>query len=178
MRTSTGRRVGVCRGVVRKPLGSAMCGRHDRLVHVEPVPLGSLRRRQHPLVVPRHHLGEPPDYLVPLGEQVGRHCRSGLGRVLGDDFAKKHPVVVVERIEIDHLGVEPLLREVKQVSTPPDMPAAMLRPVGPRMTTRPPVMYSHAWSPTPSTTATAPELRTANRSPTTPRMNTSPLVAP
>ena len=29
----------------------------------------------------------------------------------------------------------------------------------------PPVMYSHAWSPAPSTTATAPELRTANRSP-------------
>ncbi len=61
---------------------------------------------------------------------------------------------------------------------PPDMPAPKFRPVGPSTTTRPPVMYSQAWSPTPSTTAVAPELRTANRSPTTPRMNTSPLVAP
>ena len=58
------------------------------------------------------------------------------------------------------------------------MPAAMLRPVRPRMTTCPPVMYSQAWSPTPSTTATAPELRTQNRSPTTPRTNISPPVAP
>ena len=32
-------------------------------------------------------------------------------------------------------------------------------------------MYSSAWSPTPSTTAVAPELRTRNRSPTMPRMN-------
>jgi hypothetical protein len=39
-------------------------------------------------------------------------------------------------------------------------------------------MYSQPWSPTPSTTASAPELRTQNRSPTTPRMNISPDVAP
>src|SRR6266436_6130708 len=31
--------------------------------------------------------------------------------------------------------------------------------------TMPPVMYSQQWSPAPSTTATAPELRTAKRSP-------------
>ena len=36
-------------------------------------------------------------------------------------------------------------------------------------TTMPPVMYSQPWSPTPSTTAIAPELRTAKRSPATPR---------
>ena len=59
-------------------------------------------------------------------------------------------------------------------ANPPLIPAAKLRPVGPRITARPPVMYSHAWSPTPSTTAVAPELRTQNRSPTTPRMNTLP----
>ena len=39
----------------------------------------------------------------------------------------------------------------------------------PSTTTRPPVMYSQPWSPTPSTTAWAPLLRTANRSPATPR---------
>ena len=52
---------------------------------------------------------------------------------------------------------------------PPLMPAAKLRPVGPRMSARPPVMYSHPWSPTPSTTAQAPEFRTQKRSPATPR---------
>src|ERR687886_275121 len=39
------------------------------------------------------------------------------------------------------------------------MPAAKLRPVGPSTTTRPPVMYSQPWSPTPSTTAVALEGR-------------------
>ena len=58
------------------------------------------------------------------------------------------------------------------------MPAAKFRPVFPITTTRPPVMYSHAWSPTPSTTASAPLLRTAKRSPATPRTYASPLVAP
>ena len=38
----------------------------------------------------------------------------------------------------------------------------------------PPVMYSQPWSPTPSTTALAPELRTAKRSPARPRKNASP----
>ena len=48
-------------------------------------------------------------------------------------------------------------------------PAPKLRPVMPRTITRPPVMYSQAWSPTPSTTAVAPEFRTQKRSPTMPR---------
>ena len=61
---------------------------------------------------------------------------------------------------------------------PPLMPAAKFRPVRPRITTRPPVMYSQPWSPTPSTTAFTPLLRTANRSPATPRTNASPPVPP
>ena len=61
---------------------------------------------------------------------------------------------------------------------PPLMPAAKLRPVGPSTTTRPPVMYSQPWSPTPSTTASTPELRTAKRSPARPRKKARPLVAP
>ena len=54
------------------------------------------------------------------------------------------------------------------------MPAAKFRPVGPSTTTRPPVMYSQPWSPTPSTTAWAPELRTQKRSPASPRKNAPP----
>ena len=42
---------------------------------------------------------------------------------------------------------------------PPDMPAAKLWPIGPRLMTSPPVMYSQPCWPTPSTTATAPLLR-------------------
>ena len=42
----------------------------------------------------------------------------------------------------------------------------------------PPVIYSHPWSPVPSTTAVAPELRTANRSPATPLIKASPEIAP
>ena len=61
---------------------------------------------------------------------------------------------------------------------PPDIPAAKFRPVRPSTTARPPVMYSHPWSPMPSTTAVAPELRTQNRSPTRPRIKASPEVAP
>src|SRR4051794_30920698 len=61
---------------------------------------------------------------------------------------------------------------------PPLMPAAKLRPVGPRTTTRPPVMYSQPWSPTPSTTASTPLLRTAKRSPARPRKKARPAVAP
>ncbi len=58
------------------------------------------------------------------------------------------------------------------------MPAAKLRPVSPSTTTTPPVMYSQPWSPQPSTTATAPELRTAKRSPATPWKYASPAIAP
>ena len=58
------------------------------------------------------------------------------------------------------------------------MPAAKLRPVGPRMIARPPVMYSQPWSPTPSMTVQAPLLRTQNRSAARPRKKALPPVAP
>ena len=48
--------------------------------------------------------------------------------------------------------------------------AAKFFPVGPRITTHPPVIYSQPCSPTPSTTAVAPELRIQNRSPAIPAM--------
>src|SRR5213076_1653053 len=51
---------------------------------------------------------------------------------------------------------------------PPLMPAAKLRPVAPSTTTRPPVMYSQPWSPTPSTTVSTPVLRTSKPSPARP----------
>src|SRR3954464_15057353 len=58
------------------------------------------------------------------------------------------------------------------------MPAAKLRPVAPSTTARPPVMYSQPWSPTPSTTAEAPELRTEKRSPAIPGKDARRDAAP
>ena len=63
-------------------------------------------------------------------------------------------------------------------ATPPLMPAAKFLPVLPSITTRPPVIYSQPWSPTPSTTAVQPEFLTQKRSPAIPFINALPLVAP
>ena len=87
----------------------------------------------------------------------------------------------VERLEVDHLQVAALAEIVCLVEherTPPLIPAAKLRPVGPMTTTTPPVMYSQQWSPVPSTTAEHPLLRTQNRSPARPRKKARPPVAP
>lgn len=48
----------------------------------------------------------------------------------------------------------------------------------PKINTVPPVMYSQAWSPTPSTTAMAPEFLTANLSDAIPLIYARPEVAP
>ena len=108
---------------------------------------------------------------------------------------KLHGGVGAERIAVTSGGVNALMLACQAVVdagdevvavTPvwPNLPAqalimgAKLRPVSPRTTARPPVMYSQPWSPTPSETTVAPELRTQNRSPERPRRNSSPPVAP
>ena len=58
------------------------------------------------------------------------------------------------------------------------MPAAKFLPIFPNTSATPPVIYSHPWSPTPSTTAVAPEFLTQNLSPAIPLIYASPLVAP
>ena len=70
------------------------------------------------------------------------------------------------------------LSSSRTYAIPPLIPAAKFFPVFPSITTLPPVMYSQPWSPTPSTTAVAPELRTQKRSPATPLIKAFPLVAP
>ena len=61
---------------------------------------------------------------------------------------------------------------------PPVIPAPKLLPTSPKITTLPPVMYSHPLSPHPSITACAPEFLTAKRSPAIPAAYKVPLVAP
>ena len=107
--------------------------------------------------------------------------RAGRGEVARAQLPDRAPVLLVERLELDHLGVEAPRQHASgscTKATPPDIPAAKLRPVGPSTSTVPPVMYSQPWSPTPSTTAVAPELRTQKRSPTWPLMKAAPDVAP
>ena len=65
---------------------------------------------EHPLEVLRHDLAEPVDRVVPLGEQLLRHRRLGLGEVPLDGVAQERAVVVVERVDVDHLRVDPALR--------------------------------------------------------------------
>src|SRR6201992_608636 len=68
-RSGTGRRFGNSRCVYfRKPLGSAMRGRHDRLVHIGTVTFGFGNRRQHLLVVSRHHLDEVALLSAPVSQ--------------------------------------------------------------------------------------------------------------
>ena len=84
----------------------------------------------------------------------------------------------LERLENDELVVQKLLVRVEQERLAARHPGAEIAAVAPSTTTVPRVMYSHAWSPTPSTTAVAPELRTAKRSPAAPAQKSSPPVAP
>ena len=66
-------------------------------------------------------------------------------------------VLASHRSIVDQFGVDPLAegagRGHRHRRSRPTSPAPKFRPVGPSTTTRPPVMYSHPWSPTPSTTA-------------------------
>jgi len=58
------------------------------------------------------------------------------------------------------------------------MPAATLSLTFPKMTTAPPVIYSHPLESHPSITDKAPEFLTANLSPALPDANNFPEVAP
>ena len=87
-------------------------------------------------------------------------------------FRMSHPDIVSEDL-LDPRDIARIIDifDLHQITVDPQiqvMAAATLRPVRPRMTTQPPVIYSSAWSPQPSTTAVAPELRTAKRSPAWP----------
>ena len=189
-RTGTGRRVGSSRAVLHEP---------GRLTHARPpspmrpsIGLVDVARRprprgrlEHPLVVaaaspcgtgstasspvveqPRRRPSEP----VSL-EVAARRCRAATSRS-SSSSGSRSTISRLTRAAKRAVGVVARRRCRRTCRR------AKLRPVGPSTTTRPPVMYSQPWSPTPSTTAVAPELRTQNRSPTTPRRNTSPPVAP
>ena len=109
-------------------------------------------------------------HVGPVGEQPLGVAAAGERHVLHDRHAHEIQIVGVhERLEIDHLAVA-ALREVASRDRARTRCRRSCRPrscgrCGPSTTTRPPVMYSQPWSPTPSTTTFAPLFRTQNRSP-------------
>src|SRR5690606_18953720 len=95
----------------------ALClgGGHDGLVDVGPVRFGLGLGGQDALVVARHDLGEAGPGGAGVGEQAGGDGGAGLLGVPGEHVAEVFPVLGVERVEVDHLGVDPVRVEVEDV---------------------------------------------------------------
>ena len=80
-------------------------------------PASSARDRasEHRLVVARHHLGEPRRRCGPVLEQRAADGGAGVLHVPLDEHLQQVDVLAVERLEVDHLGVDPLLVQVEDV---------------------------------------------------------------
>ena len=167
---STGRSSSSSRGASRKPFGSPMA-----------CYLRSCRSCEDASPLVRHHLHE-----AALRPTIARTLLPRALRVCADVLLDERPhellVLGVERLEVDHrladAAGEDARRRRARTRCRRSSPRRSCGPSGPSTTTVPPVMYSHPWSPTPSTTASAPLLRTAKRSPARPAKNALPLVAP
>ena len=109
------------------------------------------------------HLGPVLEY--PLAPRAAR-----IIHVLLNQTAQRSDVLFLEHgFQIDARKIAAVPENApsssKTYAIPPLMPAAKFLPVEPRITIVPLVMYSQPWSPTPSTTAVAPELRTQTARP-------------
>ena len=177
---SAGGRSGVsARASLRKAPSSPMAYAAASVVSVSavrkpspPVESGRSLYSSAALVVVRDHLDEARERRLPVGEQPGGDGRGGAPAVLLDERAERLGVVAGHRLEADELAVAAQPRTCRPRRGRRRCRRSCRRrssvPSGRAPTTTPPVMYSQPWSPTPSTTASAPELRTAKRSPTTP----------
>ncbi len=85
--------------------GVTQGGLHDRLVHRAALGDGLLGGLQHPAVVLGHDRHELLRLDGPVGQQPGRHLRSGLLVVQVDAVPQPDPVFVAERLEVHHLVV-------------------------------------------------------------------------
>ena len=130
---------------------------------------------EHALVVLRHDLVERRERRRPTRRAAPSRPSDPVSSAMTArrSSSEERSVDVVERLELDHLVVDERREHAGRVVHV----ARCRRTCRRRSCARscraprraPPVMYSQPWSPTPSTTAVAPELRTQNRSPTTPR---------
>ena len=115
---------------------------------------------QDALVVGRHHLHELRLHLVPAVEGVGGDGAAGQPVVLlissftsaTSSASTRSSSSTMPRLQSSgrRRGPGPRRRRPRPTCRP-----RSCRPVGPRITTRPPVMYSQPWSPTPSITVRA-----------------------
>ena len=71
-----------------------------------PVSSAGLMASEHPLVVARHDLDELVDAVVPVGEDAAGDVGAGVVAVAEDRADEPGGVEVVERFEVDHLGVQ------------------------------------------------------------------------
>ncbi len=96
-----------------------------------------------------------------------------------EQLAEPLRLVALERDEGDEVVVHEALVGVEQERLAAGHPGAEVPAVRPEDDDRARASCTRsAWSPTPSTTATAPEFRTAKRSPAEPAQKSSPPVAP
>jgi hypothetical protein len=113
-----------------------------------------------PLVIVARHVGRDVDPAVPF--DVAAVMMQTLQKI----------VFLGHRFEIDHGEIAALGEIARLVEDIGDAARHAGGEIAPGLADHdddPPVMYSQPWSPVPSTTAMAPELRTAKRSPATPR---------
>src|SRR5579864_1384242 len=103
-RTGIGRRVGVSRRCLRKPVTSPMRGLHHQLVGVEPLLLRPADGGDDPLEVLREDL-QPP-LALPVVEHPRRDRRPSEREVLAHHGTQPRPVLVGERVDVDHLGID------------------------------------------------------------------------
>src|SRR5690625_2438129 len=127
-RSATGRRVASTRSVVRNPRGSAMSGLHDRLERIPALPRGIRTRDEHALVVARHDLGQPRDDAVPGLQQAGGKSGAGLLLVPHHEVTHQRDVVVVQRFDVDHAGVDSGGLQVQHVGDTAGHPGSDIAP--------------------------------------------------
>ena len=105
--------------------------------------------------------------------------RAGQLDVLTDElFQGGDVVLVLHRFEADGLLVHPLVEVPVLIQHIGDAAGHAGCKVLAGLAQNDDSAAGQPWSPTPSTTATAPELRTQKRSPATPETKALPLVAP
>ena len=145
----------------RGPVADGDSGRDLHRLHVGDGGLRGIHRLQHASILARHHAHEPAAHVAPVGQDLAGAERAGVAKVPLDQVAQQFlrrtrsrwraasPAAVDPiRSIFSRSTIAVLQRFAKSPSlsstyaTPPDMPAAKLRPVCPSTTTVPPVMYS------------------------------------
>src|SRR5690606_40241577 len=80
-----------------------------------PFAFGSAAGCEHSLEVLGHHLAEPFDGVVPVGQQPVRDRGFGLLVVPADAVVEELAVVLVDRVQVHHFPVDPVGVQIQHV---------------------------------------------------------------